>query len=312
MEQNGSVGGVATIENEFLDEHCGLQSRQIFRLPLTGTVLGNTLTATVLDPFAEVAEVDPKMAIVATMSGPTMSLAFTTGSELLGVTGSAALTQTSTTTPDSRFAGAWNGTHVTNQGAEQGCPGLPTYSGPISATFFHAGTEIFGFMTVRDTKHYDQGCILVEHYDFTLFLSGSVSGNTVTGSAVYGDRPSPITLTLSGNTITSSRSSVESLSSEISTLSRSSTALPPIITRFEAGQPSITAGQSSTLRWDTFNATSVTIDNGLGAQGVGGSVTITPMVTTTYTLTATVNGGTVTAKTTVTVLGVGRRRAAPH
>jgi hypothetical protein len=35
-------------------------------------------------------------------------------------------------------------------------------------------------------------------------------------------------------------------------------------------------------------------------------------VTTTYTLTAMVNGGAVTAKTTITVLGVGRRRTAPH
>ncbi|MEK6263141.1 MAG: hypothetical protein AABP62_31575, partial [Planctomycetota bacterium] len=311
MEQNGSVTGVATIEVVFLNDACLLESRQTFRLPLTGTVSGNTLTATVLVPFAED---DPKIAISATVSGPTMSLAFTAQE----TTGSVTLTQTSTTTPDSRFAGAWNGNYVINQGSEQGCPVMPMFSGPISATFFHVGTEISGFMTLFDTKHFDGAlsCRLHEHYDFTVFLSGSVSGNTATGPGVVvwrsegggeDSKTFPVTLTLSGNTITAS---VGDEGFATFTLSRSSTAPPPIIMRFEAPTPSITAGQSSTLRWDTFNATSVTIDNSLGPQATSGFLTITPMVTTTYTLTATVSGGTVTAKTTVTVLGgVSRRRA---
>lgn len=313
-EQNGGVTGVATIEVEYLDAGCLLKSRETVRLPLTGTVSGDTLTATVLTPF----EVDSKMAISATVSGPAMSLAFIADE----TTGSVALTRTSTTTPDSRFAGAWNGNYVINQGPEQGCPGLPTFSGPASATFFHAGSEISGLMTLFDTKHYDQDgvlhdCRLHEHYDYTVFLSGSVSGNIANGPGVVvwanegageDSHPIPLTLTLNGNTLTAS------VGEGFATFSfvRNSTALPPIIMRFEAPVPSITRGQSSTLRWNTFNATSVTIDNGVGPQATSGSVAITPMVTTTYTLTATVSGGTVTAETTVTVRGDSRRRAVRH
>jgi hypothetical protein len=317
MQQNGRVTGVATIEAIILNTACQVESRRTFRLPAIGTVSGNTLTATVLSPFADV---DPKIAITATMNGPTMTLAFTAHE----TTGSVTLTQTITTTPDSRFAGAWNGNYVSKQGPEDQCPALPAYSGPVSATFFHAGTEISGLITSLDTKHYDPdlNCRLHEHYDVIVFLSGSVSGNTATGpgvvvwanhSAGRDSNPSPITLMLSGDTITATRGDAESSSSETYTLSRNSTASLPIITSFESTAASITAGQSSILRWDTFNATSVTIDNGLGPQGASGSITITPIVMTTYTLTATVSGGTVTAKTTVTVLGgISRRRAVRH
>ena len=70
-----------------------------------------------------------------------------------------------------------------------------------------------------------------------------------------------------------------------------------------ASPSSITPGQSATLTWATTNATSTTIDNGVGAvQPVsGGSVTVTPSSTTTYTITASGSGGTATAQATVTV-----------
>jgi phospholipase C len=70
---------------------------------------------------------------------------------------------------------------------------------------------------------------------------------------------------------------------------------------FTASPSAINTGQSATLTWTTANATSVSIDNGVGAQPVNGSVTVTPAATTTYTLTATGTGGTTTATTTVTV-----------
>ena len=70
-----------------------------------------------------------------------------------------------------------------------------------------------------------------------------------------------------------------------------------------ASPTSITSGQTATLTWTTTNATSASIDNGIGAvQPVsGGSVTVTPSKTTTYTLTATGSGGSATAQATVTV-----------
>jgi uncharacterized cupredoxin-like copper-binding protein len=79
---------------------------------------------------------------------------------------------------------------------------------------------------------------------------------------------------------------------------------PPSIT-FSASPTTITPGQSSTLTWITTNATSVTIDQGIGAQALTGSMIVSPGATTTYTLTATGAGGTRTATTTVTVSAPG-------
>jgi PKD repeat protein len=70
---------------------------------------------------------------------------------------------------------------------------------------------------------------------------------------------------------------------------------------FSASPTSITAGQSSTLTWTSSNATTVSIDNGVGSQALNGSVPVSPATTTTYTLTATGPGGTTTKTATVTV-----------
>jgi IPT/TIG domain/NHL repeat/GYF domain 2 len=81
------------------------------------------------------------------------------------------------------------------------------------------------------------------------------------------------------------------------------TAAPPTAptATFTASPATITAGQTTTLSWATTNATSVSIDNGLGAQPTSGSGTVAPTATTTYTLTATGAGGTTTKQVTVTV-----------
>jgi len=75
----------------------------------------------------------------------------------------------------------------------------------------------------------------------------------------------------------------------------------PSIGSFSATPASIIVGNSSTLSWSTTNATSVTINNGVGSQPVNGSVPVSPTVTTIYTLTATGPGGSTTANVTVTV-----------
>jgi hypothetical protein len=75
---------------------------------------------------------------------------------------------------------------------------------------------------------------------------------------------------------------------------------PPTIS-FTANPTSIASGASSTLTWSTANATSVTIDNGVGSKPASGSASVSPTTTTTYTLTATGPSGTSTARATVTV-----------
>lgn len=64
---------------------------------------------------------------------------------------------------------------------------------------------------------------------------------------------------------------------------------------------SISPGQSSTLSWQTTDATTVTIDNGIGTVAASGSQSVTPTASTTYNLSATGPDGTVSASATVTV-----------
>ena len=70
---------------------------------------------------------------------------------------------------------------------------------------------------------------------------------------------------------------------------------------FKADPSAIGHGESSTLSWSISNATSASIDNGVGSvSATGGSKTVSPAETTTYTLTAK-GGNTKYAKVTVTV-----------
>jgi hypothetical protein len=69
---------------------------------------------------------------------------------------------------------------------------------------------------------------------------------------------------------------------------------PPSIVLFSVAPSEIDSGASSTLKWDVANATSVTIDQGIGKVSANGSKKLSPSKTTAYTLTATNAGGTVT------------------
>ncbi len=71
--------------------------------------------------------------------------------------------------------------------------------------------------------------------------------------------------------------------------------------RLSVDPSTITEGQSTTLSWSTSNATDVSIDNGVGRVNTEGSQTISPMSSTTYTLTAKGPGGTATDTARVTV-----------
>jgi hypothetical protein len=70
-----------------------------------------------------------------------------------------------------------------------------------------------------------------------------------------------------------------------------------------ADPTTIASGNSSTLTWSTTNATSASIDNGVGSVTPvsGGSTSVSPTSTTTYTLMATGPGGSHQSQATVTV-----------
>ena len=87
----------------------------------------------------------------------------------------------------------------------------------------------------------------------------------------------------------------------IATATATVVVIPPVITSFVATSPGpILQGSSSDLVWSTTGAGSAScaIDNGVGPVSCnGGTVTVTPLVTTTYTLTVSVGGTPLTTAT---------------
>jgi hypothetical protein len=68
-----------------------------------------------------------------------------------------------------------------------------------------------------------------------------------------------------------------------------------------AAPTTITVGQSAVLTWTSSNASTVSIDQGIGAVPASGSVTVSPTTTTAYTLTATNSAGSTQATANVSV-----------
>lgn len=75
----------------------------------------------------------------------------------------------------------------------------------------------------------------------------------------------------------------------------------PVIESFVAVPGTIVRGGAVELQWNVSNADTVSINNGIGEVAADGSILQYPAVTTSYTLTAANEGGSVIATTTVTV-----------
>jgi peptidoglycan-associated lipoprotein len=88
------------------------------------------------------------------------------------------------------------------------------------------------------------------------------------------------------------------------------TPAPAPTATLSASPDSIQQGQSTTLTWQTGNATEITID-GLGTVPASGSRTVAPTITTNYTLTAKGPGGTQNANASVTVSAATARATTP-
>ena len=76
----------------------------------------------------------------------------------------------------------------------------------------------------------------------------------------------------------------------------------PLIVAFTADVETLASGESTALRWELRDTTSVTLEPGVGAvDPIQGSVTVRPSATTTYVLTAVNDSGTNTAQVTLGV-----------
>ena len=69
----------------------------------------------------------------------------------------------------------------------------------------------------------------------------------------------------------------------------------------EASPSTITSGQASTLKWNSTEATSITIDGGIGTVEASGSRQVTPAASITYTAKASGPGGSANTSARVTV-----------
>lgn len=76
----------------------------------------------------------------------------------------------------------------------------------------------------------------------------------------------------------------------------------PIIIFFSADVTTITEGDSATLNWEVTEATAVTIDPGIGLVDLIDFISVSPTVTTTYTLTATNSCGQLLSPSTRTAM----------
>lgn len=110
---------------------------------------------------------------------------------------------------------------------------------------------------------------------------------------------SPSTNTTYTLTATNSSGSV----SKTVTVNVTPPGLPEIVS-FTVSDKTINIGKTTTLRWEVKGATSISIDRDIGEVVAKGSKGVSPMSTTTYTLTATNAGGSKTATVTVTLASV--------
>jgi hypothetical protein len=123
---------------------------------------------------------------------------------------------------------------------------------------------------------------------------GSVAGNGSQNVSPNTTKTYTLTATGAGGSVTCAKT--------VTVIPPTPTPIPAPLCTFDASPASVNQGNASSLSWTTQNATSVTIDQGVGSVGTSDSRSITPSQTTTYTLTATGAGGTVTCAKTVTVI----------
>ena len=76
----------------------------------------------------------------------------------------------------------------------------------------------------------------------------------------------------------------------------------PPTASFSASSTTINLGSSSTLTWSTANATSVSFSPSIGSTALNDSIAVLPTTNTTYTMTVTGPGGSITKTVTVNVV----------
>ena len=295
LQQSGNVvkGNFVVSTVPQYEENCQSSGTVTLILPFSGSMSGNTLTGTLIAP-------DENAQISGSVNGSSMSIT-ATGDQF---SATAPMTRTSSETPSSAASGSYTGTYTVTENITE-CANLQslTYSGPVTGTFLQSGPTLTASLALSDAKQWDlhdsNHCTVEDvEEDILVKISAMVSGNALDGLFLIDDQGFPVSGSISGTTI---NGSVQPPNGSASfTVTRSGMTLPTI-QQFTATPSEIRAGNASTLTWSTLNATSVSIDQGVGTKPASGSVTVQPSVTTTYRLTAMGPGGTAQATTTIHV-----------
>ncbi len=309
LTQSGStVGGVVAMQNVPLyDQNCATLATLTQVMAVAGSVSGSTFTGVVYDPTGSF-----DFPISATVASGSMN-GTASGFSATNTTGTFTLTQSSTAPPAADFGGSYEGTYTETDNETFTCLNIAslTYSGNASLTIIQAGNNVAGWLTFHDAEDVATdgfgGCAVVSIGDEVLPLYGTIASNALQANIPIGSNSALFSVNFaSGSANGSLQDSVGDVASFTTT--QTANATPLAISSFTATPTAVVPGQPATLSWSTQNATSVSIDSGVGSQPLSGSVNVFPQQTTTYTLTATGSGGTTTAQATVTVFPPGPKR----
>jgi beta-glucanase (GH16 family) len=136
------------------------------------------------------------------------------------------------------------------------------------------------------------------------FIKTTTSGPTTTTTTVIKNPVTNKTTTTTTTTNSVTKKTITSTTVQSTTQNTPNTPSPlPLTILLSAAPTSVTSGGTSTLAWNTTNASSCTASNAWsGSKPTSGSIVITSLVaTSSYTLNCTGPGGNVSATTTITV-----------
>jgi hypothetical protein len=213
----------------------------------------------------------------------------------------------------------WNITGATSFSIDQGigtvtASGNRTVSPTTTTTYTLTANNSAGIVTATATITLAQAGVpaitsfTANPITITTGQSSTLQWNVTGATSVSIDQGIGTVTATSNRTVTPTATTIYTLTATNSAGTSTATATvtigqagSPVITSFTANPTTLPTGQIATLQWVTSGATSVTIDQSVGAVNASGSKTVSPIATTTYTLTATNSASSVTATTTVTL-----------
>lgn len=215
------------------------------------------------------------------------------GAVLVGATGdSYSLASTALTDTEATFACAVSATEGRVVSHSAILTVLPVTSQPVILTQPHSLAVTVGEKATFQVEAVGTGTLQYQWSRNGSALSGAVGSAYTTEALVSGDDYSTYSVTVSdGTNIVTSATAI---------LRVVATSAKPMIGLFSAFPVVITPGGSSTLTWSAAAATSLSLDNDIGAV-TGTSLVVKPTTTTAYRLTAGNAIGSQTAQVTVVV-----------